>query len=188
MKKTIIIFLLAYTSLFASAQIQKTILGVTLGQTTRAQTQNLYPNAKGNWAGDIEIALFPGSDLNSSIVEGEAALNIDSPKFAGLEWRYAHFSFYQGVLSEVHFSSKDSKDGSTESDWEELCNALTKKYGTYKKTHHEAIGERDISYEIYSDGKTRIITCLYSTFYVLEYQHVSLFNKKYQNKLDPSEL
>ncbi len=170
------------------AQIQKSVLGVSLGSTTRTKVQEMFPNGRGNWAGDIDIACYPGSELDGAIVRGEPALNIHNPKFAGIEWDYANFSFYNGVLCEVDFSSEDRRDGTTETLWKELCRALSNKYGSYRKTRHTANGPKDISYEIYSDGTTRIVTCCYDTFYVLKYQNISLFKKKYQNKLDSSEL
>lgn len=176
-------------SVIANAQIQKNYLGLTLGTTTRNEVYQMYPNATRNWAGDMDIASYPGSELDMNTTEGEPALNLHNIKFAGIDWDYVNCSFYQGKLCEVHFSSQDKTSYSS---WEDLCTALSKKYGKYRKAVHND-DNKGYSYVVYSDDVTRIVACLYGSrskmgFYVLCYQHVNLFQKKYQKKLDPNEL
>lgn len=137
----------------------------------------------------MDIANDPGSELDMNTTEGEPALNLHNIKFAGIDWDYVNCSFYQGKLCEVHFSSQDKTSYSS---WEDLCAALSKKYGKYRKAVHND-DNNGYSYVVYSDGVTRIVACLYGSrskmgFYVLCYQHVNLFQKKYQKKLDPNEL
>ena len=187
MKRIIACSLILLCSLFSSyAQLQNSLLGCKLGTTTRAEIKAMYPNAVGNWAGDIDVAYYPGSELNYSITNGEPALNLRGIKFAGIEWDGVNFSFYLGKLCEVNFSSNEGIDISS---WRELCSALSNKYGKYRIVKSDG-GPNDLPHLIFSDGNTRIITSYNSLghFYNLHYQHISLFKKKYQKRLDASEL
>lgn len=171
----------------SNAQIQNKILDFTLGTTTIEDIKEKYPKATGNWAGDIDRAIYPGSELHGNVTEGEPALNIKNIKFAGIDWEYVSCMFYRGKLCEFTFSSKDHPEYST---WIELCNALSNKYKKYQLASEEENGAK---YLIFSDGTTRIIACFYNLysevdFFTLNYQHVSLFQKKFQKKIDPSEL
>lgn len=193
MRKTFILVLLLFLSFgIVDAQIQKTLLGVTLGTSTRNNVKEIYPTAYRNISGDIDHANYPGSELHGRTTKGEPALNQRDVKFAGIEWDFVGFSFYQTVLCEIEFTIAGNANFKS---WKDLCLALTKKYSSYKKK--EAVEKGDwgkFEYKIYSDGTTRVILCSYFKtsgqldFYTLSYQNVTLFRKKYQNKVDSSEL
>ena len=117
--------------------------------------------------------------------------------FAGIDWSYACFGFYNNTLCEVVFGSHLHP---SVGDWNSLKRTLISKYGKYQKDHskyQEGYEEGDsytIEYYIFSDGKTRIVLnswvekngCLNA--FTLRYQYISLFDRKFRNKIHSEEL
>ena len=135
MRRTIFICLLLVCVLAASAQIQRNILGCTLGATSKAQAIN---NLKTN------NYLF-GEPSESSI-------NIYNVFFGGHKWEVASMKFYNDSFYDIEFM--DFKLDPLDTFYYDIGNALDHKYSNYR-----LMCDRDEDgsiYRIFSDNIVEI--------------------------------
>ena len=118
----------------ATAQIQRRILGFTLGVTTKAQVLNYLKNHH------YKYSLRKNGE--------QVASNIT---FAGYNWQDTYFSFYKGKLYCVDF--RDDGEYTPEEllteVWDRVKNSLNRKYSLY------SISSKDDNIE-FSDNKTYV--------------------------------
>lgn len=195
MKRIIIIFIVVFIPLASIAQIQRSLMGCTLGSSTKSSVLALYP-AGHIIESDNETAVCPGLPIHLNTTKGSPLIE-HNVAFAGIDWSYACFGFYNNTLCEVVFGSYMHP---SVGDWNSLKRTLISKYGKYQKDHskyQEGYEEGDsytIEYYIFSDGKTRIVLnswvekngCLNA--FTLRYQYISLFDRKFRNKIHSEEL
>lgn len=122
MKKLLFTLFLSLLTLTMSAQIQRTFLGNTLGESTYEQVKNNMAR-KGyrmNEASDSVYAEF------------------DNIKFSGYDCKKAFFEFYDNKLYFVTFIlGQSSQKESLNSKMEELRTDLTDKYAQYIDTNED---------------------------------------------------
>lgn len=192
MKKIIIIFIVLFIPLATMAQIQRSLMGCKIGVSTKSSVLSLYPNCQvGFKDSDEEDAFCPGLPIHLNTAKGTPLIE-QHVAFAGIDWSYAYFGFYDNILCEVVFGSYDHPSAG---DWNSLKRTLISKYGKYQKNHSSyQLGEMTIEYYIFSDGKTRIV---YNSWvektgiiyaFTLRYQYINLFDRKFRNKIHSEEL
>ena len=192
MKRIIAIIIVVFIPLAMMAQIQRSLMGCTLGSSTKSSVLSLYPNCQLGISGsDDEDAFCPGLSIHQNTAKGSPLIE-SYIAFAGIDWSYAYFGFYSNTLCEVVFGSYEHPSAG---DWNSLKRTLISKYGKYQKDHSTyQEGDYKIEYYIFSDGKTRIV---YNSWveengsiyaFTLRYQYISLFDRKFRNKIHSEEL
>ena len=159
MKKVLTIFLLLTICLSTSAQIQRKILGFTLGSSSKTAVYNYLKK------NHIKFA---------NTEDGEyCAYNI---KFAGQIWENVWFSFYNGMLYNIEFTISEFKTPIKTLDiiYSRLSLSLKNKYSYYRNSSSE-----DLKF----DDNVIEITLLYRyteniKSLRLMYSHIPSWNRK----------
>ena len=153
MKRIIIIFIVLFIPLASMAQIQRSLMGCTLGSSDKSSVLALYPTCQIGMT-DVEDAFCPGLPIHLNTAKGSPLIELNVA-FAGIDWSYAYFGFYSNTLCEVFFGSGEYPSAG---DWNSLKRSLISKYGKYQKDHSTySADDYKIEYYIFSDGKTRIV-------------------------------
>lgn len=92
MKKTVLLFLLSFFYLNASAQLQRHILGQELGKTTKSEA----------------LSSLESKGAHLAVMGGDDVLVLKDISFGGFSWTYVFMTFYNDILLNVLFS--DSPD------------------------------------------------------------------------------
>lgn len=147
MKTTFMAILMVLVSFNASAQISRTIMGMTLGVSTPEQCSQIMER-KGIKLRGSNPELFYGGD--DQIVT-----------FAGTRWNSLQLKFYKGKLVEIVFQIEDMFHSSNIKNEDEMsvgstlvANSLYRKYSKYKRK--EDLGDLTRC-DRYSDGRTGIM-------------------------------
>lgn len=115
MKKILLCFCFFISALNVSSQIQRTFLGLTLGESKRSDVVN-YAKSQGK-----------------SFEERDDKIYVNNVLFGGLQWSLAAFCFYKDILYMVSFSNDENNVPKLylEKTWESLKKTLISKYGEY---------------------------------------------------------
>lgn len=145
MRKTLILFSLLFV-LSAQSQIQRSIMGYTLGKTTKTEL--------------IKSLKSKGKQILKTKVDDDA-IKVKHMKFGGIMWPDIFFTFYNNRLCAVNFIETEESISQENIDlhWSNIKNNLRYKYSSYLiKDTGEELG--------YNDNKTKIWTsCLYRRGY-----------------------
>ena len=132
MKKTFVIFIVVFIPLVSMAQIQRSLMGCKLGVSNKSSVFTLYPNSQLGISGaNDEDAFCPGLPIHLNTAKGTPLIE-PNVAFAGIDWSYAYFGFYDNTLCEVVFGSYEHPSAG---DWNSLRRTLINKYGKYQKDH-----------------------------------------------------
>lgn len=136
MKKIILVFAFILCSLIGSAQIQRTILGQTIGVSTKKEVYNSL----------IDRGAF---FVN---IKGEEKLLVKDVRFGGFSWEIMSFNFYNNILYQVTVMDLDKDKGiiSQEEKWNRISQKLESKY-------HNVISNKEENKISYSDGSTLVM-------------------------------
>ena len=164
MKKIILVFAFVLCSLIGSAQIQRTIMGQTLGVSTKKE---VYNSLKDRGAFYVNI-------------RGEEQLLVKDVRFGGFSWEIMSFSFYNNILYQVTVMDldKDSSIISQEEKWNSISQKLESKY-------HNIISNKEENKISYSDGSTLVMmTKFFDTVSMLygDMKIIDSKNNKEQNE------
>lgn len=156
MKKYIFLTLLTLCiSISSFSQIQRKVLGFTLGITTKTAVASYLKT----------------NHIKYSLVKGEYCA--ENVRFAGVVWEYVWFTFYNGKLYNVDFSVSD--DAPLKEIRYRLEESLKNKYSIY---YNDAESTRDNI--VFSDGivevglrdeysrETRIVSIMYTYLPILD--------------------
>ena len=140
MKKVIILFLLL-SCITTNAQLQRSILGNSLGVSKKSQVIQNMRN-KGNKVTIVDVNIIRVDDVN----------------FGGNKWGCVFFRFYKGILYYARFqdSEYDTSRETLDITWKNLRSSLKKKY------YLEIITDQDE--ELRFDDDRTIISADYSYF------------------------
>lgn len=140
-KNIFIAALMVLISLNISAQISRTILGMTLGVSTPEQCAQIMERKGIKLRGGNTELVYGGED---QIVT-----------FAGTEWHIFQLKFYRGKLCEMVFQLIDrwSNDDEMSVGNTLISTSLYRKYSKYKQNIDK--GELN-TLDIYSDGRTQV--------------------------------
>ena len=145
MRKTLILFLLIFV-LPAQSQIQRSILGYTLGKTTKTEL--------------INSLKLKGKQISKTKADDNAII-VKHMKFGGIMWPDVFFVFYNNKLCAVNFieTGESLSQENIDLHWSIIKNNLRYKYSFYLI--------KEIKEELeYNDNKTKIWTsCLYRKGY-----------------------
>lgn len=103
------------------AQINRTILGVKIGSTTRNEMPNLFPEGH-----------FQKHKLEA-ISGSYETFEVENATFAGVQWRTASFSFRDGKVEGVTFKDNYYDEKAKENLYRDVYISLRKKYPYYEK-------------------------------------------------------
>lgn len=134
MKKTVLLFLLSFIYLNASAQLQRQILGQELGKTTKSEA----------------LSSLESKGAYLYTYKGEESLYLDNIRFGGVYWKMVMMTFSNGILSSVMFAdSPDSyyNDEERDNKWQKISTRFTEKYSNFFK-------EEKLDEIRFEDGKT----------------------------------
>lgn len=141
MRKTLILFFLLFV-LSAQSQIQRSILGYTLGKTTKTEL--------------IKSLKLKGKQISKTKADDDAII-VKHMKFGGIMWPDIFFVFYNNRLCAVNFieTGESLSQENIDLHWSNIKNNLRHKYSFY------FINENKEELE-YNDNKTKIwSSCLY---------------------------
>lgn len=168
MKRTLFTLVLLLCTLMASAQIQRKILGFTLGITSKTIVYNYLKSNRIKFSTNEE-----GEYVASKI------------KFAGQIWDSVFFTFYNGKLYNLDFCINEDSTPIQTMDliYENLDKSLSHKYANYYN-FNESTNEN----KVYSDNVTNITFTygylLGSKSLSIMYTYLPLFNRKLSSDAD----
>lgn len=166
MKRTIFVGLLLLCVLAASAQIQRNLLGFTLGTTTKSVVYNKYKTYK-SFSKD-EYGNYTVSDI----------------VFAGEKWDYVSFEFTNNKLEAVQFVMAEPFSSKNEINTarEKFNSMLWEKYSEYINV----ISDSDS--KVFCDNKTDLIFIYriidYNACISIRYSDRELFDQSSQKEMD----
>ena len=139
MRKLIFLFLLVFSSMKMSGQIQRNFFDFAIGSSTKKEVTNYFKaRNKTIWPSRNDDDYFSIRQLN----------------FGGNNWPVVYFYFYKSKLYLIYFSDSDlfTPEKTLDSVWKRLDITLLSKYARY-------YDERASSNEInkYRDNRTEIV-------------------------------
>ncbi|MCM1320291.1 MAG: hypothetical protein NC217_07930 [Muribaculaceae bacterium] len=158
MKKLLILFIVMFGVLSATAQIKSQILGCTLGVTTKATTINVLKQ-KGYDVKPFERAALQNADFY--IIKGGVS-------FANVIWDEVKIRFVNGKFASIAFNTCLD-----DSQFDTIKDSLISKYKRYKTTNSDPSRRQ----YYFSDRKTDIsFFPTYSCYAMLAYGNINLMN------------
>lgn len=158
-KKAILSLVFFVCTTVSSAQIQKNILDFTLGTTSKEQVCSYFKSHN--------IIYTLGNS-------GEVV--VDGLQFAGWQWGFSHFSFYDNKLYSVQFTSTGlgTPEATLDLLFDKYKNLLSNKYNCYKNAFTSGqlgFSDNEIELTLYYEKYqgVRILS--------IEYIHLPLFRR-----------
>ncbi len=167
MKKLLLTLALTLSVFTASAQIQRTHLGCTVGLSslnhvlTTMEKQGM-PLTQSEY------------DPNTYDYASDYGFN-----YGGTTWTYLKFTFYNGTLCSLNFMSVAE---TSESAYINLYNKLSNKYSSYQKREFDPEGF--LNGALFMDNRTSLMVSRSNDFLTLLYMDATLMELKMQSNND----
>ena len=171
MKRYLIVILIQFVSIYCFSQINRTIWGVTLGQSSKQQVSTML--------------IRKGYTVKNED-DGSLSIKVQSVDFGGGIWSYVAFDFVGGYLSQITFQNNEYDSPININDtYKKVKSLLDTKYRKYYIGTPPGYIITDIS--DYSDGKTTIYLAIGNNkgrFVNITYRDDYLDKKRQQNAID----